>query len=87
VPRDGSWLVAGSNWGGPKPPAWVGNLAAADIAKVGFHGRDTDVEARLLEGDELAAAWREMLEVWPNYAKYAERTDRRIPVFRLTPVA
>ena len=44
VPRYGSWLVAGSNWGGPKPPAWVGNLAAADIAKVGFHGRDTDVE-------------------------------------------
>jgi deazaflavin-dependent oxidoreductase (nitroreductase family) len=86
VPRDGSWLVAGSNWGGPKPPAWVGNLAAADIAEVGFHGRSTDVEARLLEGDERAAAWREMLVVWPNYAKYAERTDRRIPVFRLTPV-
>ena len=36
-------------------------------------------------GDERATAWREMLEVWPNYAKYAQRTDRDIPVFRLTP--
>ena len=25
-----------------------------------------------------------MLDVWPNYAKYEERTDRVIPVFRLT---
>ena len=86
VPRDGSWLVAGSNWGAPRPPDWVSNLAAADIAKVGFHGRDTEVAASLLEGGERAAAWRDMLEVWPNYATYAERTDRDIPVFRLTPV-
>lgn len=86
VPREGSWLVAGSNWGGPKPPQWVGNLAAADIAKVCFHGRDADVAAVLLLGDERDAAWREMLEVWPNYAKYAERTGREIPVFRLTPL-
>lgn len=85
VPRDGCWLVAGTNWGGPKPPDWVTNLAAADLARVSFHGRDTDVHATLLDGDERAAAWREMLEVWPNYAKYAERTDRVIPVFRLTP--
>ena len=75
----------GSNWGGPTPPHWVTNLAAADVAKVSFHGRDTDVGACLLDGDERAAAWREMLAVWPNYAKYAERTDR-VPVFRLTPL-
>jgi hypothetical protein len=24
-----------------------------------------------------------MLRTWPNYAKYEERTDRLIPVFRL----
>jgi hypothetical protein len=26
-----------------------------------------------------------MLRTWPNYAKYAERTDREIPVFVLEP--
>lgn len=85
VPRDGCWLVAGTNWGGPKQPLWVANLAAADRATVGFHGRDTDVEASLLAGDERTEAWREMVGIWPNYAKYAERTNRHIPVFRLTP--
>ena len=85
VPQDGCWLVAGTNWGGPKPPQWVTNLGAAGVAQVSFRGRDTDVDATLLEGDERAAAWREMVAGWPNYAKYAERTEREIPVFRLTP--
>ena len=44
------------------------------------------VSASLLLGDERASAWREMLDLWPNYAKYAARTDREIPVFRLTPL-
>ena len=41
--------------------------------------------ARRLEGDERAAAWSHMLETWPNFAKYEQRTDRRIKVFLLTP--
>jgi len=36
-----------------------------------------------LTGEERATAWRTMLETWPNYAKYEQRTERTIPVFRL----
>lgn len=85
VPRDGHWLVAGSNWGQPKPPMWVGNLVSAGSATVELHGASTAVTARLLAGEERARAWESMLEVWPNYARYAARTDREIPVFALTP--
>lgn len=85
VPRDGHWLVAGSNWGQAKPPLWVGNLVSAGAGSVEFHGATTPVAARLLAGEERARAWAAMLEVWPNYAKYAARTDREIPVFALTP--
>ena len=85
VPCEGAWLVAGSNWGGPTPPAWVGNLRAAGEASINWHGRDIAVAAREVSGDERAALWAAMLEVWPNYAKYAERTEREIPVFRLDP--
>jgi len=28
-----------------------------------------------------------MLKTWPNYAKYAERAERVIPVFLFSPVA
>ena len=85
VPHEDGWLVAGSNWGAPKPPAWVGNLDAADRATVTFRGRPTAVTPRRVEGAERAAYWQVMLETWPNYAKYAERTDREIPVFLLRP--
>ena len=85
VPHRDRYLVAGSNWGAPKPPAWVLNLRAADTAEVDVKGRRTRVTARELEGEERAEVWEVMLRTWPNYAKYAERTDRLIPVFELTP--
>ncbi|WP_109506501.1 nitroreductase family deazaflavin-dependent oxidoreductase [Nocardioides speluncae] len=83
VPVDGGWLVAGSNWGQPKPPAWLGNLLAADRAEVEYRGRRAVCSAVRLSGDERAEAWQRMLKVWPNYAKYAERTDREIAVVKL----
>jgi hypothetical protein len=34
-------------------------------------------------GEERARLWAHMIETWPNYAKYEQRTDRLIPVFLL----
>ena len=87
VPDQGTWLIAGSYFGGPKTPLWVGNLRAAGEAKAQVARETFPVAATELEGSERAAAWQTMLEVWPNYAKYEERTDRTIPVFRLARVA
>lgn len=84
VPDGDTILIAGSYFGGPTTPLWVGNLRAADgAAKVAYDGRTFPVHATELSGDERAAAWRTMLRTWPNFAKYEERTDRLIPVFRL----
>jgi deazaflavin-dependent oxidoreductase (nitroreductase family) len=84
IPDGHTVLIAGSYFGGPKMPLWVGNLRAADGAARIEYARETfAVDATELTGDDRAAAWRHMLETWPNYAKYEERTDRTIPVFRL----
>ena len=85
VPRGKDWLIAGSNFGGPKQPVWVVNLEANPDARITVKGRTTDVQARRLEGDERTRAWADMVEVWPNYDLYAERTERQIKVFELTP--
>ena len=85
VPRGEDWLIAGSNFGGPKQPVWVVNLEANPDARITVRGRPTDVTARRLEGEEREQAWADMVRVWPNYDLYAERTDRRIKVFELTP--
>lgn len=85
VPHHDAWYVVGSNWGAPKPPDWVGNLRAAQDPTITFRGRTIAVDAREVVGAERERIWPVLLETWPNYAKYAERTDRVLPVFRLTP--
>jgi deazaflavin-dependent oxidoreductase (nitroreductase family) len=87
VPDGDTILIAGSYFGGPKMPLWVGNLRAADgAAKVEFRKERFAVHATELSDPERAEAWKVMLRTWPNYAKYEQRTDRLIPVFRLTRV-
>jgi len=87
VPDGETILIAGSYFGGPAMPLWVGNLRAADgDATVEYGRKRFRVHATELAGDDRAAAWRHMLETWPNYAKYEQRTDRTIPVFRLVRV-
>ena len=78
-----TWLIAGSYFGGPKMPLWVGNLRAAGEATIEVGKQTIKVRATELTEADRAAAWTTMLKTWPNYAKYEERTDRLIPVFRL----
>lgn len=83
VPHAGGWLIAGSNFGGPDVPLWVGNLRATTTADIRFRGEDISVTWRETEGEERARMWQVMLATWPNFAHYEERTTRVIPVFYL----
>lgn len=86
--RDGAHLlIAGSAFGTPRTPQWARNLRAASTALVEKAGRTVEVEAEELTLHERDRAWALMCLVWPNFALYEQRTDRLIPVFRLTPVA
>ncbi|MEU6552906.1 nitroreductase family deazaflavin-dependent oxidoreductase [Streptomyces sp. NPDC046915] len=79
-----SWLLVGSNFGRTGHPAWTANLLAHPDASVSWKGEDIPVTARLLAGEERAAAWTVLLEFWPPYATYQARVEREIRVFRLT---
>jgi deazaflavin-dependent oxidoreductase (nitroreductase family) len=87
VPYEDSFLVAGSNFGGPKLPVWVFNVRSADTVQLKVNAKELTAVPREVTGEERAALWEHMLKTWPNYAKYAERVDRVIPVFVFTPVA
>lgn len=85
VPDGSRILIAGSNFGGPKEPIWVKNIEANPSVTIRRSGVEERRVARMLEGDERSRAWQVMLETWPNFAKYEERTDRHIKVFELRP--
>ena len=65
---------------------WVLNVRSADTVTINVLGQSMTAVPREVTGEERAAVWDHMLETWPNYAKYAERTDRTIPVFLMQPV-
>lgn len=79
------WLVVGSNSGAAKHPAWFTNLARnPDRAEIEVGGRTTRVAPESLVGQERAEAWERVVTVAPNFARYEKKTDRLIPVVRLT---
>lgn len=83
---NGGWLIAASANGAAGIPAWYHNLAAApDKARIEIKGTTTPVSAEQLHGTEREAAWQTLTAAIPRFGRYAEKTDREIPVIRLTP--
>lgn len=83
---NGGWLIAASASGAAGNPAWYHNLAAApDKARIEVDGATIPVSAEQLHDAEREAAWQTLTAGIPRFGRYAEKTDREIPVIRLTP--
>jgi deazaflavin-dependent oxidoreductase (nitroreductase family) len=83
---DNAWLIVGSVGGAARHPTWVYNLAKhPDQVSIELGNRALKVKPRTLKGDERARAWQRIIAEAANYAEYPARTDREIPIIRLTP--
>ena len=83
VPLDGSLYVVGSNFGRPNHPAWSWNLLAEPTASVSFKGEQFQVTADLLDDEQKATTWPRLIQRWPLFDQYVERSGRDLRVFRL----
>ncbi len=84
--RDGeNFVVVASKGGIEQHPAWYLNLMARPETEVNWRGRKHGVRAREAEGAERERLWSRMVDLYPTYAAYQRRTDRRIPVVVLEP--
>jgi deazaflavin-dependent oxidoreductase (nitroreductase family) len=82
---NGGWLVAATANGAAGLPAWYHNLAAAPgKARIETNGATIPVSAEQLHGTEREAAWQTLTAGIPRFGGYADKTDREIPVIRLT---
>lgn len=82
---DDSWLIVASAAGAPKNPAWYYNLAAhPDKVTIEMGGRRIPVTAEQLHGPEREEAWQRIITTAPRFAQYETKTDRELPVIRLT---
>lgn len=84
---DGSWYIAGSNFGRTEHPGWSHNLIASPDAEVHYRRELVTVRARLLSQDEADRTWPMLDQQWPGYRDYELTARRSIRVFHLTRAA
>lgn len=79
------WLIVAAYAGAVQNPAWYHNLAAnPDRVSVELAGHTYDVAAEELHGSERDRAWKQITEANSRFAKYQTKTDRQLPIIRLT---
>lgn len=83
-PDGDDFVVVGSNAGAARHPGWVFNLDANPEATIDLGEGEFPVTAEMITGDARDRKWAEIVETSPGYGKYVEKTDRVIPLFRLT---
>jgi deazaflavin-dependent oxidoreductase (nitroreductase family) len=82
---DDSWLIVASAAGAPKNPAWYYNIAAhPDKITIEMAGRRIPVTAEQLHGPEREETWQRIATATPQFEKYQVKTDRELPIIRLT---
>lgn len=85
VEHDGSYVAVASKGGAPDHPTWYANLTADPRVELHDGTVRRDVTARELEGEERQVWWDRAVAAFPDYADYATKTDRLIPVLVFEP--
>ncbi|BCJ40037.1 hypothetical protein GCM10010168_28950 [Actinoplanes ianthinogenes] len=83
--EDGSRLIVASAAGARGNPAWYYNLAAhPDRVFIQIGEQSLEVRAEQLHGAERDRAWQRIIATAPRFAGYQKKTDRELPIIRLT---
>jgi deazaflavin-dependent oxidoreductase (nitroreductase family) len=85
IPDGPNWVIVAANGGRSHHPGWYHNLLAnpETVIEVGTETRR--VKARLAVGSEHDVLTERLLRETKYFSGFAQRTDRRIPVFVLEP--
>lgn len=76
----GDYIVVASKGGSPDSPDWYKNLEANPDVAVQVKADKFSAHARTATDEERPALWAHMVQEWPAYAEYQDKTDRKIPV-------
>ena len=83
-----AWLIVASKGGAATHPAWFHNIAKnPDKVWIQVGNRTMQAKVESLSGSEREQAYVRVVAVAPRYADYLKKTDREIPVLRITPAS
>jgi deazaflavin-dependent oxidoreductase (nitroreductase family) len=85
---DDAWLVIASAGGSHRHPAWFNNMVKhPEDLTLEVGSRKLKVTGESLHGGEREAAFARVVAQSPRFGGYQKKTDREIPVVRLTRVS
>ncbi len=82
---DGRRVIFASKGGAPVNPGWYHNLKAEPNVSIEVGSDTLDVVAEEASGAERDRLYSIQEEQLPQFAEYAKKTDRKIPVIVLAP--
>jgi deazaflavin-dependent oxidoreductase (nitroreductase family) len=82
---DGRYVIFASKGGAPNNPGWYHNLKAEPNVSIEVGTETIDVVAEEATGAERDRLYAIQEEQQPQFAEYAQKTERKIPVIVLTP--
>jgi deazaflavin-dependent oxidoreductase (nitroreductase family) len=82
---DGRYVIFASKAGAPEHPAWYHNLKAHPDVQIELGTGRLDVHASEAEAAERERLFDTQAQRMPQFAEYAQKTARLIPVIVLTP--
>ena len=85
LPDGDRYVVFASKGGAPTNPDWYHNLVANPEATVEVGTERFSVTSVITEGAERDELFARQAAAYPQFAEYAEQTDRVIPVIALVP--
>ena len=86
VERDGIYVAIASMGGSDDNPEWYYNFVAHPEVDLQDGPVRKSYRAEVVHGDERADLWQLAVDTWDTYASYQKKTEREIPVFKLTPI-
>ena len=85
--RDGdAYVVAGSKGGAPTDPQWFENIRVNPEVTIEAEGSTSKARASVAKGADRDKLWERHIARWPEFGEYPKKTDRVIPIARLTRV-
>jgi deazaflavin-dependent oxidoreductase (nitroreductase family) len=83
----GGWIIVASAGGTAHHPAWYHNIVAhPDQVQAEVAGTTHRVSVEQLDGEARERAWAAVIAASPRFEGYTEKTDRVLPVLRLTAI-
>ena len=80
-----AYVVAGSNAGRDRHPAWFFNLRSQPHVQVRIQNWQSSAVAEIADPEQRKVLWEHLVRASPMFARYEKLTQREIPMVLLHP--